>query len=181
MSDGSSLDMGIDSDLDNRSNGLKMDGTCISKEAIIRAVAVKHGIALGKNDPILVLETVNGLLMEEFGRKQDVLIEEFHIKLEAAADLWSENMASEASEMLVNMENSHLQLINELVETQVKDIAIAIADNSGEITLTQQQRAAKHLRSLNSQLKTLRSMLYVNFAASIMALISAIVMLLLSI
>jgi hypothetical protein len=75
------------------------------------------------------------------------------------------------------MENSHRYLINELIEMQINNIAMAIADKSGEIAMEQQRRTSKHLRSLNSQLKTMRSMLYVNFAASIMALISAIVML----
>ncbi len=41
-------------------------------EAIIRAVAVKHGIALGRNDPILILHTVNGLLLEEFSKQQEI-------------------------------------------------------------------------------------------------------------
>jgi Transcriptional activator TraM len=176
MSDGS-LGRGIDSSLANQTTEVKIDRSSDSTEAIIRAVAVKHGIALGNNDPILVLQTINGLLMDEFACKQEVLIHEFHVNLEAVADLWSKNMESKASEILGNMENSHRHLINELIEMQINNIAMAIADKSGEIAMEQQRRTSKHLRSLNSQLKTMRSMLYVNFAASIMSLVSAIVML----
>ncbi len=78
---------------------------------------------------------------------------------------------------LGSMENSQRHLIGELIEQQIENHAREIADESGDIDMEQQLRASKHLRSLNSQLKTMRSMLYVNFAASIMALISAIVML----
>jgi Transcriptional activator TraM len=167
--------------IDTQATEIKTDRSDDGREAIIRAVAVKHGIALGNNDPILVLQTINGLLMDEFARKQEVLIRESHINLEAAADLWSKNMESKASEILGNMENSHRHLINELIEQQVENLAREIADKSGDIAMEQQHRTSKHLRSLNSQIKTMRPMLYVNFAASIMALISAIVMLWLSI
>jgi hypothetical protein len=54
---------------------------------------------------------------------------------------------------------------------------MAIADKSGDIAMTQQKRSLSNLKSLNSQLKTLRLILYVNFAASIMALISTILVL----
>lgn len=180
MSDGS-LGQGFSGDLINQVTEANTDWTGNSMEAIIRTVAVKHGIVLGNNDPILVLQTINGLLMVEFAGKQTILLHEFHANLEAAADLWSKNMESKASEILGKMENSHRHLINELIEMQINNIGLAIADKSDEIAMDQQHRASKHLRTLNSQLKTIRSMLYVNFAASIMALISAIVMLWLSV
>lgn len=146
-------------------------------EAIIHAVAVKHGIALGRNDPILILHTVNGLLLEEFAKQQEGLIDQFRENLESAANHWSKNMEVKADEILSNMGNSHRQLINDLIEKHINDIAIAIADKSGEIALAHQKRTLNYIKSLNSQLKTMKSMFYVNFAASIMALVSAILML----
>ena len=145
--------------------------------SIIRAVAVRHGIALGKNDPILVLDTVNSLLINKFAKRQDVLINEFHSKLETVADLWNKNMENKASEMIKTMEISHRQLISELVEMHINNIVTTIADNCSDITLAQQLKTSKHIRSLNSQLITMRSMLYVNFVASIMVLISALLLL----
>ncbi|MEQ1544580.1 hypothetical protein [Methyloglobulus sp.] len=171
------LSRGIDRSPANQATKVKTDRSDDGMEAIIRAVAVKHGIALGNNDPILVLQTINGLLMDEFASKQEVLIHEFHVNLEAAADLWSKNMESKAKAILGSMENSHRHLVGELIEQQIENLVMEIADKSGNIAMEQQLRASKNLRSLNSQLKTMRSMLYVNFAASIMALVSAIVML----
>jgi predicted YcjX-like family ATPase len=150
-------------------------------EAIIRTVAVKHGIAIGRNDPILILQTVNSLLMDDFAKQQAVLINQFRINLEAAADHWSKNMEVKSDEILSNMGNSHRQLINELIEKHIDNIVVTIADKSGVIAANHQKRTVNNLKSLNGQLKTMKLMLYVNFAASIMALISAIVMLWLSI
>lgn len=153
------------------------DDTNKKIEAIIRAVAVKHGIALGRNDPILILHTVNGLLLEEFANQQEDIITQFRESLESAANHWSKNMDVKADDILRNMENSHRQLINELIETQIDSMALAIAHKSGEIAAAHQKRTVNNYKSLNSQIKSMRSMLYVNFAASIMALVSAILML----
>jgi hypothetical protein len=167
----------LNSGLVNQATEAKADRSDNSMEAIIRVVAVKHGIALGRNDPILVLHTINGLLMEEFARKQELLIHEFHVNLEETADLWNKNMESITSEILGSMENSHRHLISELIEKHINNIDMVIADKSSDITLAQQKRTSNNLKSLNNQLKTMRLMLYVNFAASIMVLISAILML----
>lgn len=146
-------------------------------EAIIRAVAIKHGIALGRNDPILILHTVNGLLLEEFSKQQEGLIDQFRENFESAANHWSKNMEVKADAILNHMGNSHRQLINELIEKHINDIAIAIADKSGDIAVAHQKRTVNNFKLLNSQLKMMKSMLYINFAASIMALVSATLML----
>jgi len=167
-------DRDIISGLDNQATEAKAYQSGNSTEAIIRTVAVKHGIALSRNDPILVLHTINGLLMDEFSSKQEVLINQFKANLEETADLWSKNMEIKANEILGGMENSHRHLINELIEKHIDNIALAIANKSDGIAMVQQKRSLSNLKSLNSQLKTMKLMLYVNFAASIMALVSAI-------
>jgi hypothetical protein len=168
-----SNDKDIISGLDNQATETKAYQSGNSTEAIIRAVAVKHGIALGNNDPILVLHTINGLLMDEFASKQEALINQFNANLEATADLWSKNMETKANEILGGMEDRHRHLIRELIEKHIDNIALTIADKSGDIAMAQQKRSLSNLKSLNSQLKTMRLMLYVNFSASIMALIAA--------
>jgi len=123
------------------------------------------------------LQTINCLLMDEFANKQEALINQFKVNLEETAELWSKNMEIKANEILGNMENSHRHLISELIEKHIDKIAMAIADKSDGIAMVQQKRSLSNLKSLNSQLKTMRLMLYVNFAASIMALVSAILVL----
>jgi len=115
--------------------------------------------------------------MDEFANRQEALINQFKVNLEETAELWSKNMEIKANEILGNMENSHRHLISELIEKHIDKIAMAIADKSDGIAMVQQKRSLSNLKSLNSQLKTMRLMLYVNFAASIMALVSAILVL----
>lgn len=163
--------------MENKVPQIDPDDTNKKIEAIIRAVAVKHGIAIGRNDPILVLHTVNGLLLEELAKQQEGLIDQFRENLESAANHWSKNIEVKADDILSNMGNNHRQLINELIETQIDNMALAIAHKSGDIAVAHQKRTVNNFKSLNSQIKSMRSMLYFNFAASIMALVSAILML----
>ena len=39
-------------------------------EELIREIAVKHGIAVGRDDPILVLQTINMKLMQDSASAQ---------------------------------------------------------------------------------------------------------------
>jgi hypothetical protein len=163
--------MGINtSETDTADNNKKI-------EAIIRAVAVNHGIALGRNDPILILHTVNGLLLEEFAKQQEGLIDQFRENLESAANHWSKNMEVKADEILSSTGKSHRQLINELIKNLINDIAIDIADKSGEIAAAHHKRMANNFKLLNCELKTIKLMAYVNFVASVMVLGSAILLL----
>ena len=58
-------------------------------EDLIGEVARKHGIALGRDDPILVLHTMNDQLVRESAAAQQVLLDAFKQELEALASRWS--------------------------------------------------------------------------------------------
>ncbi len=173
---GETLNRDIESSLANQVTEEITNPTEDGREAIIRAVAVKHGIALGKNDPILVLDTVNGLLINQFAKRQDVLINEFHSKLEAAADLWNKNMENKANEILYNLETSHCHLIGDLIDRHIETLAREIADKSSESAIVQQKKALTQLKGLTSQIHIMRIMLTVNVAASILALSSILIL-----
>lgn len=140
-------------------------------EAIIRAVAVKHGIALGRDDPILILHTLNELLISEFAKKQEELIQQFQICLEADADQSSKNADKKAAEILMMMKNSHSQLMTEFIENQIPVIASSILNKFNDATEPQQRRTSQHIKSINGQLKLMKRLVYLNIASSIMFLV----------
>jgi len=55
-------------------------------EAIIRDVATRHGIVLGRDDPILIIHTINRRIMETSAEVQRTLLEEHSSVLVALAD-----------------------------------------------------------------------------------------------
>jgi Transcriptional activator TraM len=140
-------------------------------EAIIRTVAVKHGIAVGRNDPILILHTLNELLINDFARKQEELIHQFHVGLEKTADSWSKCMDAKNSHDFRNLENNCSRLIQNLFEKQFDDIFISLTDKFTDES-SSNNKVIQNLRLINSKLKKIRIMIIEFFVVIIILLIS---------
>jgi len=67
---------------------------------LIGEVARKHGIAIGRDDPILVLHTMNDRLARESAAAQQVLLDAFKEELEALASRWSMEATDRADRIL---------------------------------------------------------------------------------
>ena len=70
-------------------------------EELIREIAAKHGIAVSRDDPILVLQTINSRLLEEGVKAQQVQLEQFKQEMEALSLRWG-NDAKGKSERILN-------------------------------------------------------------------------------
>lgn len=75
----------------------------MSKELdhLIKEIAVKHNIVLGKDDPILMLHTLNQQLVEDSKKAHQELLMTFKGELELCSAKWKEN-AHEKAEKIVN-------------------------------------------------------------------------------
>lgn len=70
-------------------------------DALIKEVAIKHGVSLGRDDPILILQTVNEQLIEDTKKvHQDILLN-FKGELENSSAQWRDD-AKEKSEKILN-------------------------------------------------------------------------------
>lgn len=70
-------------------------------ESLIREIATKHGIAVGRDDPILILQTINNRLLQDGAKAQQDMLDQFKQELEALAMRWSEDAKNKA-ERIVN-------------------------------------------------------------------------------
>lgn len=67
----------------------------------IREIAGKHGIAVGRDDPILILQTINDRLMRDSVDAQKDLLARFAQELESIAHRWEAD-ANGKAERIVN-------------------------------------------------------------------------------
>ena len=100
-------------------------------EALIREIAQKHGIVVGRDDPIFVLQTINHRLMQDSAKAQQAQLEELKEELEALAQRWSQD-AREKSERILNASlavgrQATTQLMEEGVRTSVRLLADEMA------------------------------------------------------
>ncbi len=69
-------------------------------EAIIQDIAVKHGVAVGRDDPILILQTLHERLLRDAAAAQQDRLDGFKEELEAIAHRWGENARDKAQRTL---------------------------------------------------------------------------------
>ncbi len=66
----------------------------------IQAIAVKHGVVLGKDDPILILQTMNDRLLEENRKAQEELLAKFKEEMENISCQWKDDAREKAEKVL---------------------------------------------------------------------------------
>ena len=69
-------------------------------EELIREIAAKHGIAVSRDDPILVLQTINNRLLEEGVKAEQVQLEQFKQEMEALSLRWGNDARGKAERIL---------------------------------------------------------------------------------
>jgi multidrug efflux pump subunit AcrA (membrane-fusion protein) len=70
-------------------------------DGLIKEIAVKHGIAVSRDDPILILQTLNNRLMQDSGVAQQALLDAYKEEMEALALRWGLD-ATDKAERIVN-------------------------------------------------------------------------------
>ena len=70
-------------------------------EELIKEIAVKHGIAVGRDDPIMILQTINARLMQDSQKAQQEMLDTFKSELEEMSHRWGID-AKEKAERILN-------------------------------------------------------------------------------
>jgi hypothetical protein len=113
-------------------------------EETIKEIAVKHGIAVGRDDPILILHTINERLIRDSAAAQQEILDRFKEELEVIAHRWGDDAKNKAErtlnaaiatskETMMNMMQEGALITTEAirreVEASVKKIAIPIRES----------------------------------------------------
>ena len=69
-------------------------------EELIKEIAAKHGIAVSRDDPILVLQTINNRLMQDSSKAQQAQLDQYKEELEAMALRWGTDAKDKAERIL---------------------------------------------------------------------------------
>ncbi|EHW7386090.1 conjugal transfer protein TraM [Escherichia coli] len=86
-------------------------------EELIREIAAKHGIAVSRDDPILILQTINARLMADSAEKQQEILDSFKEELEGIAHRWGEDAKAKAERIL----NAALSASKDAMAKAMKD------------------------------------------------------------
>lgn len=130
-------------------------------ETLINDIAIKHGVVIGRDDPILILQTMNAKLMEDNAKTQQLMLNQYKEDLEGIALRWG-NDAKEKSERILNASlAASKETMANVLEESAKTTAMTI-QNDIEILLSRASGVLRHTKRIAM----------INLAASSLTLIA---------
>jgi len=131
-------------------------------EEVIREIAAKHGIAVSRDDPILVLQTINNRLLQDSANAQRAMLEKYKEELEDIAHRWGDDSKAKAEKVL----NAALTASKEAMLQTMQDGATAMA-----VTVKQEIDAA--FGRLTRDLRETRRLSFLNIVAATVTVVAA--------
>lgn len=102
-------------------------------EETIKEIAAKHQIAVGRDDPILILHTINDRLMRDSATAQEEILWRFQEELEAIALRWSDDAKNKAERILTAGLNASKTAMASTMEEGANDVVEKIKKAGREI------------------------------------------------
>jgi len=132
-------------------------------EELIREIATNHGIAVGRDDPIMILHTINKRLLMDSHNVQQELLRRFEENLEAATKRWGDESKARAERIV----NAALD-----ASRQTLDEAAAIGTKSAVDAVRKEMERGANV--VTDRVNSLRWLVMVNVVASVVALGAAV-------
>ena len=112
-------------------------------DAVIQEIAVRHGVVLSKDDPILILQTMNDRLIEEARQGQAAMLTQFREEMESISSQWRDD-AKEKAEKIINAalagsKEAMARLLLESTNISVQSMERMISDSLREARDLSQQ------------------------------------------
>jgi hypothetical protein len=132
---------------------------------LIKTIAVKHGVAVGRDDPILILHTLNEELRNANEAAMQKLFDRQKEELEAMAKRWSQDSKARAEQILNAALAAGTQTLRESMEEGIAGGAVE--------SLHQEVRGA--LGQTGKQITQARRVALLSVVAAALALAAAVV------
>ena len=122
----------------------------------VQEIAVRHGVILGKDDPILILQTVNEKLLEENRKAQQDMLLQFKEEMENISSQWK-NDANEKAEKVLNAaligsKEVMAKLLQESTRESAKIMEKVMSDSLTEAHVSAQKTAKISLVTIATML-----------------------------
>jgi len=124
-------------------------------DAAIQEIAARHGVVLSKDDPILILQTMNDRLVEEARQAQAAMLTQFREEMENISSQWRDDAKDKAEKVLnaalVSSKEAMNKILKEATIEFVHVIKNVISDSLTEAKdLTQQSSKANRFTWVTS-------------------------------
>lgn len=118
-------------------------------DALIKRISSEHGIVLTKDDPVLMMHTLNEVLLEQNEKAHADLLNKYEAILQENFNQW-QTVANKKANALIsshqnNFSKTHDQLADQSIQLISEKIRIAINHEIRELTRISRQAAIMNL------------------------------------
>ena len=135
-------------------------------EETIKEIAAKHGIAVGRDDPLLILHTLNNRLLQDSQKAQQAMLDQYKSELEGISLRWSTDAKEKAERILNASLDTSKTTMDRLMQAGAKGLVTTI---KSEMDIS--------LNCIRGPIKDANRIGLMNIAASCITLLAAAVLL----
>jgi len=135
-------------------------------EEMIKEIAAKHGIAVGRDDPILILQTLNNRLMQANQKAQQEMLDQYKSELESISLRWSTDAKEKAERILNASLDASKAVMEQLMLAGAKEVVETIKSEVDTL-----------LNRINCPIKDANRIGLMNITASCITLLAAAILL----
>ncbi len=131
---------------------------------LLKEIASKHGVALDREDPILMVQTMHARLLADSRSAQQAMLEDYRKTLEALLDRWSAETTAKAERIVTASLTASTETMKTQMATHTTDVANAIRKELTEVVETTETR-----------MRWATTVGYLNLLAALVTFLSAVV------
>jgi len=133
-------------------------------EELLKEIASKHGVALDREDPILMVQTLHERLLAESRSAQQAMLDGYRTTLEALLDRWSAETKAKAERIVTASLAASTETMKAQMAAHTTDVAHAIRK---EVTAV--------LETTETRMRRATTVGYVNLLAALVTCVAAVV------
>ena len=131
---------------------------------LLKEIASKHGVALDRQDPILMVQTLHARLLADSRSAQQAMLEEYRAALEGMLDRWSAETTAKAERIVTASLTATTETMKAEMATHTTDVASAIRKEVTDI-----------LETTEARMRRATTIGYLNLLAALVTFLSAVV------
>ena len=134
-------------------------------DELLHEIASKHGVALDRADPILIVQTLHERLLAESRSAHQAMLEDYRTTLEALLERWSTETTAKAERIVTASLTASTETMTAQMATHATEMTSAIRN---EVTAVLDQTEARMRRAT--------TLGYLNLLAALVTFLAAVVL-----
>ena len=131
---------------------------------LLKEIASKHGVALDRADPILIVQTMHKRLLAESQHAHHAMLEDYRKTLEALLDRWGVETKAKAERIVTASLTASTETMKAQMAVHTTDVASTIRN---EVTSV--------LEQIETRIRRATTLGYLNLLAALVMLLAAVI------